>query len=71
MSTRFWKTISVVFFVLWSALVFHGIIRTYKEGKYWQCSFYAVTEYLILNVMKDLINTNIDEDESENKGGEE
>ena len=70
MSTKFWKTVSVIFLILWSALGFHGIIRTYKEGKYWQCSFYAVSEYLLLNVTKNIINTKIDEDEPENKGGE-
>ncbi len=67
MSEKFWKIVSVIFFILWSALVFHNIIITYKEGKYWHCSFYAVTEYLLLNLTKDIINTNVDEDE--NKGG--
>lgn len=71
MSTKFWKTVSVIFLVLWCGLGFHGIIRTYKEGKYWSCSFYAVSEYLLLNVTKDIINTKVDEDEPENKGGEE
>lgn len=68
MSTKFWKTVSVIFLTLWSVLGFHLIIGTYKEGKYWQCSFYAVSEYLLLNVTKDIINIKIDEDE--NKGGE-
>ena len=70
MSTRFWKTISVIFLILWSALGIHSVIRTYKEGRYWPCSFYAVSVYLLLNVTKDIINTNIDKDEPENKGGE-
>lgn len=67
MSTKFWKTVSVIFLVLWSAMVFHDIIRTYKEGKYWVCSFYAVTEYLLLNVTKNVINTKVDEDEDEDE----
>ena len=67
MSTKFWKTVSVIFLILWSALVFHDIIRTYKEGKYWVCSFHAVSEYLLLDLMKDIINTKIDEDEDEDE----
>lgn len=57
--------------ILWSALGVHSVIRTYKEGRYWPCSFYAVSVYLLLDVTKDIINTKKDEDEPENKGGEE
>lgn len=66
MCAKFLKTISVIFLILLSVLEVHGVIRTYKEGKYWTSSFYTVSVYLLLNVTKNIINIT-DEDEPKNK----
>ena len=71
MSDRIWKIISIIFIGLWCVLVVHLIIRSYNEASYWECSFYVVTEYLLLNLFKDIINTKLDKDEKQDKGGGE
>lgn len=70
MSDRIWKIISIVFIGLWCVLGVHLIITSYNEANYWECSFYVVTEYLLLNLFKDVINIKSDKDKKQDKGGE-
>lgn len=64
-----WKIISIVFIGLWCVLGVHLIIGSYNEESYWGCSFYVVTEYLLLNLLKDAISIKLDKDEKQDKGG--
>lgn len=57
-----WKIISIIFIGLWCVLGVHLIITSFNEESYWGCSFYVVTEYLLLNLFKDVINMKLDED---------
>ena len=66
-----WKIISIVFIGLWCVLGIHLIITSFNEESYWECSFYVVTEYLLLNLFKDTINIKVDKDKKQNKGGKE
>lgn len=70
MSDMIWKIISIIFIGLWCVLGVHLIITSFNEESYWECSFYVATEYLLLNLLKDVINTKLDEDEKQDKGGE-
>lgn len=70
MSDMIWKIISIIFIGLWCVLGVHLIITSFNKESYWECSFYVVTEYLLLNLFKDVINTKLDEDEKQDKGGE-
>lgn len=70
MSDMIWKIISIIFIGLWCVLGVHLIIISYNKESYWECSFYVATEYLLLNLFKDVINTKLDEDEKQDKGGE-
>lgn len=70
MSDMIWKIISIVFMVLWCVLGIHLIIGSFNEESYWECSFYVVTEYLLLNLLKDVINIKLDKDKKQDKGGE-
>ena len=65
-----WKIISIIFIGLWCVLGVHLIITSYNETHYWGCSFYVVTEYLLLNLFKDVISMKQDKDEKQDKGGE-
>ena len=58
-----WKIISIIFIGLWCVLGVHLIITSFNEESYWECSFYVVTEYLLLNLFKDAINIKLDKDE--------
>lgn len=70
MNDRIWKIISIIFIGLWCVLGVHLIIGSFNEESYWECSVYIVTEYLLLNLFKDVINMKLDEDEEQDKGGE-
>lgn len=57
-----WKIISIIFIELWCVLGVHLILISFNEESYWECSVYIVTEYLLLNLFKDVINMKLDED---------
>ena len=68
MNDMIWKIISIIFIGLWCVLGVHLIIGSFNEESYWECSFYVVSEYLFLNLFKDVIK--LDEDKKQDKGGE-
>lgn len=70
MKNIIWKIFSIVFIGWWCVLGIHLIIGSYNEASYWECSFYVVTEYLLLNLFKDVINMKLDEDKEQDKGDE-
>lgn len=63
MSDTIWKIISIIFIGLWCVLGVHLIITSFNEESYWECSVYVVTEYLLLNLFKDVISMKLDENE--------
>lgn len=65
-----WRITSISFIGLWCVLGIHLIIGSFIEESYWECSFYVVTEYLLLNLLKDVISIKSDEDKKQDKGGE-
>lgn len=71
MNDMIWKIISIIFIGLWCVLGVHLILISFNEESYWECSVYIVTEYLLLNLLKEVINIKLDEDEKQDKGGKE
>ena len=65
MNNIIWRIISIVFLGLWCVLGIHLILGSFNEESYWECSFYVVTEYLLLNLFKDVINTKLNKGDKE------
>ncbi len=63
-----WTTFLMIIIAIWCVLGAHLIIKSYNEAHYWECSVYVVTEYMLLNSLKEMINIKVDK--NENKKGE-
>lgn len=65
-----WKILSVSLLLFWCVIGVHLVIISFNEESYWECSFYVVTEYLLLNLTKDVTKIKLDEDKQKDKKGE-